>query len=389
MPKVKISEYSATANSNTDVASINIDEGCAPSGINNAIRAIMGHLKDFQQGTNGDPFNGPVNGTVGATTANTGAFTTLSSTGASSFATSSGNVGIGTSSPQGSLDVTATNATVNQFLTGGVGNNLVTGIFRIGSGSGRGASIQGFRGASSNIHSLDFYTYNSADVFGMRLDSSGNLLVGTTSASAYTGNSLAYEPAGSYLVQNHASAKASGAAYTYFQHNGSEIGSITQVDTTSIALNNVSRIKFPATQSASSDANTLDDYEEGTWTPLMSANGGGSNNWTSSTATGRYTKIGRLVSVQCTYTYTAKQSLTGDYAWMTGLPFNPTVEIGYFYVGINNTGGADTATYSGIIFTSGAIGFIKDQNSSSPGYMVGSDFPAATRTITFQAMYIV
>ena len=80
MPKVKISEYSATANSNTDVASINIDEGCAPSGINNAIRAVMGHLKDFQQGTNGDPFNGPVNGTVGATTANTAVVTTLNST---------------------------------------------------------------------------------------------------------------------------------------------------------------------------------------------------------------------------------------------------------------------------------------------------------------------
>jgi hypothetical protein len=81
MPKVKISEYSATANSNTDVASINIDEGCAPSGINNAIRAVMGHLKDFQQGTYGDPFNGPHNGTVGATTPSTGAFTTLSATG--------------------------------------------------------------------------------------------------------------------------------------------------------------------------------------------------------------------------------------------------------------------------------------------------------------------
>jgi hypothetical protein len=89
MPKVKISEYSATANSNTDVASINIDEGCAPSGINNAIRAIMGHLKDFQSGTNGDPFNGPVNGTVGATTPSTGAFTTLSA---------SGNVTLGDSS---------------------------------------------------------------------------------------------------------------------------------------------------------------------------------------------------------------------------------------------------------------------------------------------------
>jgi hypothetical protein len=77
MPKVKISEYSSTANSNTDVASINIDEGCAPSGINNAIRAVMGHLKDFQVGTNGDSFNGP----VGTTTAAAGAFTTLSATG--------------------------------------------------------------------------------------------------------------------------------------------------------------------------------------------------------------------------------------------------------------------------------------------------------------------
>jgi len=101
---------------------------------------------------------------------------TLQSNGTTNAVTvdTSQNVGIGTSLPQGSLDVTATGATVNQFLTGGAGNNSVTGIFRIGSGSGRGASIQGFRGASSNIHSLDFYTYNSADVFGMRLDSSGN-----------------------------------------------------------------------------------------------------------------------------------------------------------------------------------------------------------------------
>jgi hypothetical protein len=93
-------------------------------------------------------------------------------------------LGIGTSSPQGQLDVTASGATVNQFLTGGAGNNLVTGIFRIGSGLGRGASIQGFRGGSSNVHSLDFYTYNSADVFAMRIDSSGNVGIGTSSPAA-------------------------------------------------------------------------------------------------------------------------------------------------------------------------------------------------------------
>jgi hypothetical protein len=111
-----------------------------------------------------------------------------------------GNVGIGTSSPQGSLDVTATGAIVNQFLTGGAGNNLVTGIFRIGSGSGRGASIQGFRGASSNVHSLDFYTYNSADVFGMRLDSSGNLGLGVTPSAWDFGGNLVLPGAGTYVA---------------------------------------------------------------------------------------------------------------------------------------------------------------------------------------------
>ncbi len=55
MPKTKISEYSTTNSANTDIQSINIDEGCAPSGINNAIREIMVHLKNFQTGASSDP----------------------------------------------------------------------------------------------------------------------------------------------------------------------------------------------------------------------------------------------------------------------------------------------------------------------------------------------
>jgi len=55
MPKTKISEYSTTNSANTDIESINIDEGCAPSGINNAIRELMVHLKEFQTGSSGDP----------------------------------------------------------------------------------------------------------------------------------------------------------------------------------------------------------------------------------------------------------------------------------------------------------------------------------------------
>lgn len=67
MAKNKISDYSNVAANNTDVGSINIAEGCAPSGINNAIRELMAQLKDFQTGADGDSF------TVGGTLSVTGA----------------------------------------------------------------------------------------------------------------------------------------------------------------------------------------------------------------------------------------------------------------------------------------------------------------------------
>jgi hypothetical protein len=56
MPKNKVSEWSATASNNTDISSINIAEGCAPSGINNAIRELMAQIKDMQTGADGDGF---------------------------------------------------------------------------------------------------------------------------------------------------------------------------------------------------------------------------------------------------------------------------------------------------------------------------------------------
>jgi hypothetical protein len=59
-----------------------------------------------------------------------------------------------------------------------------------------------------------------------------------------------------------------------------------------------SGISFPATQSASSDANTLDDYEEGTWTPLYEPETGAFGSITMQTG-GVYTKIGDTVFVNC------------------------------------------------------------------------------------------
>jgi len=69
MPKTKISEFSATPANNTDIDSINISEGCAPSGINDAIRELMAQLKDWQSGTSNDPY---VVGSSGSLTLNQG-----------------------------------------------------------------------------------------------------------------------------------------------------------------------------------------------------------------------------------------------------------------------------------------------------------------------------
>jgi hypothetical protein len=66
-------------------------------------------------------------------------------------------------------------------------------------------------------------------------------------------------------------------------------------------------ITFPATQSASSNANTLDDYEEGTWTPIVNSINLG--------AVGRYTKVGRLVSISFS-----------NQAGITGIGVNSTMD---------------------------------------------------------------
>jgi hypothetical protein len=120
MAKTKISEFSATPANNTDIDSINIAEGCAPSGINDAIRELMSQLKDFQTGAVGDSFNGP----VGSSTAAAGAFTTLSAS------STLGVTGVATLGAGAILNtpasVTLTNATGLPLTTGTTGTLATT-----------------------------------------------------------------------------------------------------------------------------------------------------------------------------------------------------------------------------------------------------------------------
>ena len=80
-------------------------------------------------------------------------------------------------------------------------------------------------------------------------------------------------------------------------------------------------ITFPATQSASSDANTLDDYEEGTWTPTVTFGGASVGITYNTTFTGAtYTKIGNRVCISGFLLLTNKGSSTGS-ARIANLPF--------------------------------------------------------------------
>jgi hypothetical protein len=122
MPKTKISEYSSTANSNTDISGINIDEGCAPSGINNAIRTLMAQLKDWQSGTSGDYTAVSAGGTgVGTLTG------IVKGNGTSAFsAATAGTDYVTPSSTETLTNKTLTNPTVTNYVESVVAIGTVT-----------------------------------------------------------------------------------------------------------------------------------------------------------------------------------------------------------------------------------------------------------------------
>ena len=111
MAKTKISEYSSTANNNTDINSINLAEGMAPSLVNNAIRTLMAQLKNFQDGSAGD------NVTVGGNLSVTGTSTLTGALTASGGI--SGNIT--------STSATITGGTINGAVIGGSSAQAITG----------------------------------------------------------------------------------------------------------------------------------------------------------------------------------------------------------------------------------------------------------------------
>ena len=135
MAKTKISEWSSTPANNTDIDSINIAEGCAPSGINDAIRELMAQVKDLYSGTTGDAI-GVAGGGTGQTSYTNGQLLIGNTTGNTlTKATLTAGTGISITNGTGSITIAASGSTYDGFK-----NRVINGDMRIDQRNA-GASI--------------------------------------------------------------------------------------------------------------------------------------------------------------------------------------------------------------------------------------------------------
>jgi hypothetical protein len=219
----------------------------------------------------------------------------------------SGNVGIGVASLSNKLEV---NGNINISSGSFFRYNGDTGL--IGSGTSINTGLETDLGIRS-ANNLVFATNGSTER--MRIDTSGNVGIGLIPTSR-----------------------------------------------NNTRLQIVDGIGFPATQVASSDANTLDDYEEGTFSPSISYSGG-SGDTAVVTQVGRYVKIGKWVTVSINVSW-VESTASGNLS-ITNLPFTSVNVANANFVG-------QAVALSGINGISGGMAGRISANSSTVQLYYGS-----------------
>jgi hypothetical protein len=144
-------------------------------------------------------------------------------------------------------------------------------------------------------------------------------------------------------------------------------------------------IAFPATQNPSSDATTLDDYEKGTWTAVISTESG--SNYTITSQTSRYVKIGNSVTVNASIIYSAVGSGTVSYVSLPFLPAQSPVAISFSGT-INGTSGGNYLTDLSL-FTYANAALILRVSNVNTYYYSGTSSWASSGTFTFCGTFIV
>jgi hypothetical protein len=199
------------------------------------------------------------------------------------------------------------------------------------------ASTMNIRGLLAGAMTFQTALSAGSPVERMRIDSAGNVGIGTASptvAKLHISGDLnsvygirLQSTRGTGRSYGFATVGTNADSLAIYDITGSEAILMNFSNTGAVALKggvttaNGVGITFPATQSASSDPNTLDDYEEGTFTPTL---GGSSGNpvYTASLAQGVYTKIGRVVQFSILIIVTGVSSQGSGVIFINGLPFN-------------------------------------------------------------------
>jgi len=326
---------------------------------------------------------------------------------------SSGNVGIGTDSPRNdanfkTLQIGDSSTAASQLV---LDDNDSSGPWRI-------------------ISNLSLIINDDTDER-MRIDSSGNLLVGTTDTTVYNNsanstadNGFQVNPAGWMAISAYQQTPAfinrtgNDGSLISFTRSGSSVGSIGTSSTDGFYIHstfgNDSGLVFgserivPCTSTGdfddaavdlgylsgrfkdlylsggvylggTGDANKLDDYEEGTWTPTIIGTTSGSATVTVTSA--NYTKIGDVVHVYANISADLSSHNVVGVVEIGGLPFNaPTIDNGSGNAGYN-------AVVGGSVFFRSIGTRLRLTKGTSTNWLNTDLLTGASALLMFQATY--
>ena len=347
-----IYDFLTTEASSSITGGVNAAEGQAPSTVNNGIRAFKQRIAEFVDDL------GAVNTVAGTADAITvtlaSGFSALATGQLFRFKAGSTNTGAAT------LNVNAIGAKAIRRISGGTDVALNAGDIR----AGRRHEV--IYDAAANAAAGAWILLNPA-----RLYSENDIsLIGDVIFSITDENGTGIRFGNTAPAPDMVALRMGGADVAAFQSGVFTIGGTIDISGTTGG-----QIKFPATQNPSTDASTLDDYEEGQWTPSISFTTPGDLAVTYSAQVGTYSKIGRVTNISFSivtsaFTHTtASGSLT-----ISSLPFSSLNLAGIRWSGALAWSGITKANYTNIVS-------LLDPNSSLLTLSASGSGQAATSVV--------